>query len=142
MNALTKALALAIRGDIVAACAGVGRTHRAAISANGGSWNGSNLRLTLEVAMIGDNGQAETTMVQEFKRCASLYGLKPDDLNKTFTWAGKTYTLIGMSRRRSKYPFIGVNSSGKEYKFGREIAVLIRPNGPTGPNGPTVGAAL
>jgi hypothetical protein len=115
-----------IRAEIVAACEAIGKKHGATIELNPGSFNAQSIRFKVEVSAIGTDG-ALTSDARNFKLYASMYGLKPEDLNKTFTWGGNKFKLVGLSPRRPKYPFIAENEVGKRFKFGVEIAQLINP---------------
>ena len=95
------------------------------ITVGNASYSSSHIVFKLEVAEITKDGVAMTKEATTFTQLASLYGLKPTDLNRTFTWGGKQFTLVGLAPRRSKYPFIGMRGDGKRFKFGQEIVKLL-----------------
>ena len=81
------------------------------------SFTSNNIHFKMEVAGFGEDGKAVTSEMEMFKRYAMMYGLKPDDLGKQFnSWNGNTYTITGLSTRRSKYP-IHAEKDGKKFKF-------------------------
>jgi len=72
----------------------------------------------LLVTKEDENGVALDGKAQEFKRHASLMGMKASDLGREFTYAGKVYRITGMNRRAKKYPILAEDvRQGKSYKF-------------------------
>lgn len=66
-------------------------------------------------------GEAKSTAKQaDFERYATLYGLEPTDLGKTFLVGGSLYSITGISPNRPKFPIDGVRHDGKMFKFGLE----------------------
>jgi len=64
------------------------------------------------------NGMAVDRSATDFKQSCFLYGLKPEDLGRTFkSNSGETYTIVGAKPRSSKYPIICASPNGKKYKF-------------------------
>jgi hypothetical protein len=61
------------------------------------------------------------------RRNCLRYGLQAEDLNKTFTWGGREFVLVGCSPRASRFPLLGRSSDGKVFKFPADIAGVIRP---------------
>lgn len=79
----------------------------------------------VEVATIGENGEIRDRKAEDFNLLASVYGLKPEDLGKSFTYGQETYTIIGLNSKSHKYPLVvKKNSNGKSFKFPVEIAKL------------------
>jgi len=67
---------------------------------------------------ISDNGSNESFLAIEFKEKCHKYGLKSEDLYKTFSSNDKSFKIIGLKVRNRKYPIIAVNIlNGKSYKF-------------------------
>ncbi|MFW6008158.1 MAG: hypothetical protein ACOCP8_02730 [archaeon] len=64
-----------------------------------------------------ENGVAKTKERQDFKKMAPLYGLKENDLDKTFTFKGKQYTIIGFLRKAKKYQILVKREDDKKFKF-------------------------
>ena len=50
---------------------------------------------------------------------AADYGLKPEDLGKTFFYNRKRYTITGI-KRGNKYPITTMREDGKEFSFTAE----------------------
>ena len=86
-----------------------------------GSFTESNLTFKIEIAdLVG--GVAVTKEASAFKVLAPLYGVKPEDLGRTFTFRGEQYELTGLNSRADKFPFKAKRvSDGRGFKFGEEI---------------------
>jgi hypothetical protein len=63
---------------------------------------------------------SEPTEVQDFKRYAPYWGLKPDDFGKKFLNNGTEFTIVGWLAKSYKFPVVGSNARGTEYKFSIE----------------------
>lgn len=50
-----------------------------------------------------------------------LFGLKPEDFGRTFTYAGNTYKVAGIKPRSKKYPIIAENAAGTRYKMPTDV---------------------
>lgn len=87
------------------------------ITAKGGSFTSSQYTCKVEVATVGDDGAVKTRAADAFKQLASLYGMAPDDLGKTFRVNRKTYTIVGLATRRRARPVIAKDADGREYVF-------------------------
>lgn len=79
----------------------------------------TNVTFKLEVSKVGNDGVAENRAVTDFKRLASSYGLKAEDLHKEFTMMGKQYRIVGLMPRRHAYPLL-IEHNGKQYKASAE----------------------
>ena len=73
---------------------------------------GRNVTFKLTLAVKG-----ETPEVRDFELACHRYGLKSDDLGKTFISRGKTYKITGLTTRRPKFPINVECSDGKAFKF-------------------------
>lgn len=60
---------------------------------------------------------------KNFRSLAPIYGLKPEDLGRTFAvshgWRGGStqYKITGISGWKSKYPIIAERSDGRKFRF-------------------------
>jgi hypothetical protein len=88
------------------------------------SFTSGNIRFQLNVFEDAITGSPEA---EDFRICCSHYGLQAEDLNKTFTWGGKQYVLVGCKPRATRFPLLGRGTDGKMYKFPVDIADAIRP---------------
>ena len=77
----------------------------------------SNCRFQLKVAVIDSDGKPMTEDADAFRRNAKLFGFEPDDLGKEFIFQGQPYTICGLRPKSRKYPVIARADSGKDYKF-------------------------
>lgn len=74
-----------------------------AISSKGGTYMGGHYTLKVECATKGENGEVNTREADDWKVMAPLYGLKAEDLGRTFKAGGKEYKIAGWrSKARSK----------------------------------------
>ncbi len=62
-------------------------------------------------------GSNEDAAKREFEKNAFLFGLKPDDYGRDFSFNGKMFKLVAIKPRSTKYPLVGIDSAGKRYKF-------------------------
>jgi len=77
----------------------------------------SNCRFQLKIAVRDSSGKAITEEAESFKHNAKLFGLEPADLGKEFNFQGQPYTVCGLRTKSRKYPVIARASNGKNYKF-------------------------
>ena len=77
----------------------------------------SNCRFQLKIAVRDSNGKAITEETESFKRNAKLFGLEPADLGKEFNYQGQPYTICGLRTKSRKYRVIARAGNGKNYKF-------------------------
>jgi len=105
-----------LRERIDSALRPLAQEYGISITAGNASFSAENVRLKLELAVIGENG-VESAQVVEFRKYAPLLGLKAEDLGKTFLFNGKPYTIVGAKLSSRKYPILAKNKNGKVYKF-------------------------
>lgn len=77
----------------------------------------SNCRFQLKVAVLDSNGKPITEEIDSFRSNAKLFGFEPADLGKKFTFQGQSYTICGFKPKSRKYPVIAQSDNGKNYKF-------------------------
>jgi len=107
--------------DIDEAVKAVGEKWGLSIKLTSTSFNDAGFRTKIDAGIVGEGGvnKADEKLWRDF---ATLNGLDPDAFGKTFTYGGKTFTIVGVKTKSSKYPIIGLNGDGKRYKF--PISVL------------------
>lgn len=54
---------------------------------------------------------------EEFAALAPVFGLKPEDFNRTFTMLGKRYRIKALMPSRSKHPVLAEREDGRRFKF-------------------------
>ena len=79
--------------------------------------DGSRCTFKIDCAAVGEDGAVETREASDFTRCATQYGLRPDDLGAEFTKGGETFTVIGCKPKSYKYPILARRNDGKVFKF-------------------------
>ena len=117
-----------IREQMEEVLGGLAHDLKAKITVGSASFTANNIHFKVEVAQVGENGEANTQEAQSFKLCARMYGLTPDDLGKTFKhWSGQVFTITGASSRRCRTPIFAERSDGKRYRFpAAEVVALLK----------------
>lgn len=118
-----KAAVRTLRDQIQAALDELSEQLDVQIKLGSATFTSENITFKMEVASLNDDGEAISRMVTDFQRMASLYGLKPEDLNREFTMRGNTYKVVGAVPRRSKYPLV-CECNGKRFKFAAETVKM------------------
>ncbi len=94
----------------------------------------SNCRIQLKVAVLDPDGEPVTEEADAFKRSAKLFGFEPADLGTELIVQGQSYTICGLRPKSRKYPVIARAGNGKDYKFacrtvlqalGREVPIWL-----------------
>ncbi len=81
------------------------------------TFNMSNCRFQLKLALLDSKGKPITEEVDSFRSNAKLFGFEPDNLGKKFTFQGQSYAICGLKPKSRKYPVIAQSDNGKNYKF-------------------------
>jgi hypothetical protein len=118
----------AIRQALEPALQEIGEQYGITLTVGRGSYGGETGTLKIELATLGENGEAESPAAKEFKQCASMgtVGLEPTDLGRRFVSNGEEFEVSGLKMRNRKYPVLATKvSNGKVYKFSA-MAVRIR----------------
>jgi hypothetical protein len=85
---------------------------------------GHNLSFKLTLSQKDTAGVASNPEVEEFKVFCTSFGLKPTDLHRVFRIRGEDYQLLGLRRRRHRFPFsVKRVSDGKRFKFAADSVV-------------------
>jgi len=66
----------------------------------------------IQFLINGENG-VNAADRQAYLQYAASFELKPEWLDKTFEKDGETFTIVGLNPRKSKFPVITKNASGK-----------------------------
>ena len=110
-----------IRGAFGPALQEIGEQYGVTIAVGRGSYGGETGTLKLEIATLGENGEAESPAAKDFKAHAELFGLKATDLGRRFVSNGSEFEISGLKPRNRKYPIIGTKvSDGKTFKFSED----------------------
>ena len=87
------------------------------IKTGGSKYTDDNATTKIELRVLDKDGNAFDEDAANFKVFAKDFGLKPEDLGKTFITNFKEYTITGLKPQNKKYPILVVNKKGKCYKF-------------------------
>lgn len=120
MSKITPTVCKLLDARIKAALGPLAEEFGVQIKIGGGSYLGGSYKPKFEIAAIAADGIAMTPEAEAFRQCATMLGLKPDDLGRTFTTAGrKTMKITGYRPRAHKHPVLAVCvEDGKTYVFG------------------------
>jgi len=86
------------------------------------SFSSTSVTFKVELAIVSEGGAIQSKAAETFKRLAYLYGLRPDDLGKTYG----PYTVVGLNPRAKKYPIVARRKDGKDYKIPAEMIVMYK----------------
>lgn len=99
------------------------------VKLGGGTYGRENGTIKLEIAVIGDNGIAQSPDRTAYTLYYKLFDLQPEWLDQSFTSQGKTYIVRGLKPNAPKYPVLceeGVTH--KTYKFPAETVIRALTN--------------
>ena len=100
---------------------GIGKQYGITLTVGRGAYGGETGTLKIELATLGENGEAESPAAKEFKQYADLFGLKATDLGRRFVSKGNEFEISGLKPRNRKYPIIGTKlSDGRSFKFSED----------------------
>ncbi len=79
--------------------------------------DGSLITCKLSMSLINSDGVAQTAERTDFTQQATLYGLKPSDLDRAFDdYDGTKCVIVGLKPRSRKYPIL-IKKNGKTFKY-------------------------
>jgi len=92
------------------------------LTAKAGSarYDGNTVDFKVTLALAGHDANRT-----EFDRCCIAFGLTPEDYGKEFQFRRKTWKLVGIKIRASKYPIIA-EREGKRWKLPREAVESLK----------------
>lgn len=107
-----------LRVDMESALLAVAQKHNIKIQVGSARFTETNTTFKVELSTKSTDGQVNTRSVSDFKELCASYGLKPEHLGQTFTYAGERFRLDGMAGARSiKYVFLATKlRDGKQYR--------------------------
>lgn len=89
------------------------------IRLGGGKYTEGSFSPKVEVAILNEDGQAETPDREAFRTYATMFGLDPSDLGKSFIAGGKTFVISGLKPNSYVRPILAT-CNGKPFKFPAE----------------------
>lgn len=121
MQTLNRTNLQTLRDEIDTALATVAQKHGLRLTCGRCTFNPQNATFRLEVATVGDGGTAMDPARIAYLRDCAIFGLKPEWLDREFTYNGDRFRLSGLHPGRSKFPLVAIRvDNGKTYKFGLE----------------------
>jgi hypothetical protein len=123
MDKITKfdpATCRALSDRIKAALQPLAESLGVTITMGGGKYEAGYYDPKLRVSVVGADGTIGSPEAAAFRQLAHLYGLKAEDLGKTFRAQGDTLTITGLRTRAAKRPIVARATSGKSYVFPAE----------------------
>lgn len=114
-----------LRAEIDAALKIVGDKYGLAFHAGNVKYEPHTAEFKLHVSTLSEKGEVIHKEAEDFKRYATVYGLKPEDLGRKYLRGGKTYTVIGCKPLSRTYPILVSCSDGKKYKMAADSVVTF-----------------
>lgn len=98
-----------------------------------GSFQGTSYTLKVVASVIASDGSVLSPDATAFKRMATMYGLREDDLGSIFQSRGEEYVVTGMRPRSRKYPVMVERvKDGKAFKFSAPVVATALAQGEGG----------
>lgn len=79
-------------------------------------FTGDNFTTKVQVATVAEGGITMSKEATDFNRYKTILGINMD-LGQEFQRSGKTFTIVGLKPRSTKYPILAKCSDGKTYKL-------------------------
>ena len=74
-------------------------------------------KATIKVIAFIPSAEAPSPDAAEFKRYATVYGLEPGDLGRSFNHHGHQFTITGLAPKSRRFPVVCEREDGKGFKF-------------------------
>ena len=103
---ITKDLLRALRVDVDAALAPIGKKHGVVLKLGRGTFSALNATFKLEVDSIGDGGEVVTKELANLREMHRILGLEEAHLSQVFAMGGKNFTLAGYKNTGGAKPFL------------------------------------
>jgi len=117
----------ALRPEIDTALAPLGERHGITLRTGNGSYSGATAHFKLELAVIGDDGNAVSKEVEAFNKLHSMFGLEQGDLGLEFVSGRERFRLTGIAPGRTKYPIVTERlRDGKTIFHAEEVVERIK----------------
>ena len=117
---LTPALCNQLQQELFDACQKVAKSHGLVVE--GGELNDIDLRnsfsIDFRVGIPLSDGRLYSPDKALFQALAPQFGLMSSDYQKTFSFRGNLYKIVGLNPNRPKYPILASRvTDGKSFKF-------------------------
>ena len=110
----------ALRVELDEAFKAVGERHGISIVCATGRYSHQTATFKVELGVKAPDGEVVTRERSAFLEMATLFGLTPEDLGRTFTTRGKSYKVMGLKPGSPKFPIIASGPDGRTWKFPEE----------------------
>ena len=101
--------------EVLAAISQVSQKWGVAMTEHKGSFGKRDFRLALN--FTPGEGDTRDLEVRDFEKNGAVFGLTAADYRQRFLHNDKSFLLVAIKPRNSKYPVIGESRDGKRYKF-------------------------
>jgi len=112
INAFDRSNLGLINEEIKTALKAIAEKHGVKLGGIRISFSPQNAGFRFDLSTVSENGVVNDRYRQSFIANAFQYGLEASDLDKTFSYGGKTYTITGLNTRRHSRPIITKRSDG------------------------------
>ena len=108
-----------VSAEMMKALAKIEKKLGVTFSRGNGSFDANTFSLKITATSNASDGSIQTKEEVDFLANAFMFGLKKEDLGKTFnTSNGRTFRICGLKPRANKYPVLAKSAmDGKVYKF-------------------------
>lgn len=105
-----------INSELEAALKQVAEKYGLEVKLGNTRFTGDNFTTKVQVATVGEGGITMSKEATDFNRYKTILGINMD-LGQEFQRSGKTFTIVGLKPRSTKYPILAKCSDGKTYKL-------------------------
>ena len=110
-----------LRKEINDALKAIADKYDITILAGNASYNDGMVQYKLACTTKGENGEVETKEAKDFKKYASMYGLKVEDLGKEFPMGRDKYKITGLKPRSRNCIIAQKVGTTQGYKFDPQL---------------------
>jgi hypothetical protein len=120
-----RALLQLVLAEMDEALAAIGERHGISLKSGSCSFTPETATFKVQLAILGEGGQAVDPRFPALKTYASSEGLRAEHLEPSFRFMhrGQEFALVGYNARAARMPFIVQRSDGNKFKFSRELLV-------------------
>jgi hypothetical protein len=90
------------------------------------SYNEEACTFKLIVSEVGENGEVSNPFTKNFIDYSFSHGIAEEAIGKDFMVKGEKFELVGFNPRAKKWPFIGKNKDGEEFKFTEKALSVLK----------------
>ena len=94
-------------------------------SRGNGKFDDNMFSMKITATANASDGSSQSKEEVDFVSSAFRFGLKKEDLGKTFTANGMSFKICGLKPKSRKYPVLAKNMMGKVYKFAASTTGLV-----------------